>query len=73
MSKKFVDIPPEEEYQDKLDLVMVINIHKYCKVGSCTKMFGNNPGKCRFKFPKRLISSGRKFIRFQKECIVTAW
>jgi hypothetical protein len=60
MNKKCVDIPPEAEYQDNLDLVMVVNIHKYCKVGSCTKMFGNNPGKCRFKFPKRLTSSGRK-------------
>ena len=62
MHKKCVDIPPEEVYQDNLDLVMVVNIHKYCKVGSCRKMFGNKLGNCRFKFPKRLTPSGRKFI-----------
>jgi len=64
MSKKCVDIPPEEEYHDNLDLAMGVKIQKYCKVDSCTKMFGNNLGKCRFKFPNRLTSSGRKFIRF---------
>ncbi len=46
MSKKCVDIPPEAEYQDNLDLVMVVNIHKYCKVRvrKCSAIHWENVG-----------------------------
>lgn len=50
MSKKCIYIKSEDVENDLLDLVICVNRHQICKVGSCKNYFNNKLGECRFKF-----------------------
>ena len=60
MNKKSTDILAEDAAQDLLNLVMVCNSHRVCRVGHCIKFFNNERQPCKFRLVVNMVLFKRK-------------